>query len=299
MSWKESLPVIGRLYRQRTSLREEVRWLQAALSETRADLAQARDQLTRTTCNRLSVEQLIEDIKRLSNEPTLVLDAQAREIRDQFVEFLGHIHPADLVGSSKIRVGGPHDGGYVMIDDFSASRNAISLGIGWDASWDLDIATRGLRVLQFDDTIETPPVDNPRFLFQKKKVVAHAVPPDEISVAEILKLEDIDTDHDIIVKIDIDGDEWQVLETLSAEQMSRFRQIVVECHWIHNFGVQEDWRNQAMNVVRKLAQTHQVVHVHGNNNASFALLGGIPFPEVFELTLVRKDRHIFSKTYRT
>src|SRR5262245_2188321 len=79
MSWKESLPVIGRLYRQRSSLREEVRWLQAALSDTRADLAQARDQLTRTTCNRLTVEQPIEEIKQLSNEPTLVLDAQARE----------------------------------------------------------------------------------------------------------------------------------------------------------------------------------------------------------------------------
>src|SRR5262245_60115507 len=48
MSWKESLPVIGRLYRQRTSLREEVRRLQDALSETRADLArtgQSRDDL--------------------------------------------------------------------------------------------------------------------------------------------------------------------------------------------------------------------------------------------------------------
>ena len=56
--------------------------------------------------------------------------------------FLSLFTPVKPVGFRKVRVGGPGDGGYVMIDDLSDSPLCYSLGIGGDVSWDIDMASR-------------------------------------------------------------------------------------------------------------------------------------------------------------
>jgi hypothetical protein len=66
-----------------------------------------------------------------------------------------------------VRVGGWHDGGYVLCDDFDDIANVLSFGIGTEASFDLDLARRGFPIHQFDHTVAGPPVLHERFEFRQ------------------------------------------------------------------------------------------------------------------------------------
>jgi hypothetical protein len=132
-----------------------------------------------------------------------------------------------------------------------------------------------------------------RQIFQKKVEPVSKL-DSEITLAGILELEELRDDCNIIMKMDIEGDEWAILDATSEYSIKRLRQFVIEFHDIHKFASPE-WADRALRVLTKITHTHQVIHVHGNNHNGFAVLGGIPFPEVVEVTLVRKDHHTFTK----
>ena len=63
----------------------------------------------------------------------------------------------------KRRVGGPNDGGYVMLNDLDRIGVCYSLGIGFEVSWDLEMAEWGALVYQYDNTVDGPPSPIPIF----------------------------------------------------------------------------------------------------------------------------------------
>ena len=168
-----------------------------------------------------------------------------------------------------------------------------SLGVGPDVSWDICIAERGLRVLQFDHALSRSPQDNPRFIFHKSRVVGREEAPDDITLARILERADLAGDNELIVKIDIEGSEWDVLAHSTKETLGRMRQIAIEFHGLHEF-IKPDWRSRAIAVLKNLMATHACIHLHGNNWAPFLVIGGIPFPSVFEATFARRDNYALS-----
>ena len=48
----------------------------------------------------------------------------------------------------KVRIGTHGDEGYVLPDDLHGIAQALSIGIGHDASFDLELAQRGIPVIQ-------------------------------------------------------------------------------------------------------------------------------------------------------
>src|SRR5262249_34085789 len=284
---REYLPLYGAIYSKLSKSREDRRKLVRHLHEMerqRAELYRQLDELAR----RLQISQ----------DTMLVCNTQSEATRLRFIEFLRLIRPLDIDEKSKIRVGGPHDGGYVMIDDFEQVAAALSIGVGHEISWDTDMSRRGFCTFQFDHTIDAPPVLQPRFRFFNKTVAPGGKLKSEIALADILELEELRDDCDIVMKMDIEGDEWAVLDATSEYSIKRLRQFVIEFHDIHKFASPE-WADRALRVFTKITRTHQVVHVHGNNHSGFAVLGGIPFPAVAEVTLVRKDHHTFTKPHHS
>jgi hypothetical protein len=57
-----------------------------------------------------------------------------------------------------------------MIDDFGGVRAALSIGIGEEISWDMDMGRRGVVVFQFDHTIDAAPVLQRGFRFLEKEL---------------------------------------------------------------------------------------------------------------------------------
>jgi len=225
-------------------------------------------------------------------QPSITGTAQTepRQAGEEFRAFLRLLQPHNVRGGNKVRIGAEADGGYVMLDDFAAARHALSLGIGTQVSWDIAMAARGLRVFQYDHTVDAGPHMHELLAFHRMRVVAQARGPQEITLADIVANPALDADTDIIAKIDIEGDEWKVLATTGRQVLARIRQIAIEFHSTRSFS-EAEWRKDAFAALRNLTSTHCCIHVHGNNWGSFAVVGGVPFPDSFEATFVRRCDH--------
>jgi len=208
------------------------------------------------------------------------------------------ITPADPVGMAKVRIGNAGrdgrngDGGYVMADDFSGIAAAVSIGIGGDVSWDLDMADRGIAVHQFDHTIERPPHPHPLFVFSRVGVAAADSADGALRSLDSL-VDGLGIAGDLVLKIDCEGAEWAAFEAASARTLLRFAQIAVELHDPLHLSPRFAGSRANLDVLRRLARTHQVVHVHANSCDRIDTVAGIAVPTVIELTCLRRDRAAF------
>jgi FkbM family methyltransferase len=226
-------------------------------------------------------------------QPPIIPTPQSKGLGLEFRTFLRLLRPHDVPRKNKRRIGGDGDGGYVMLDDFAPVRAAVSLGIGPNVSWDLDMAALGVRIYQFDDSVPGSPKASELFAFQKKRIVANAPRAGEITLSEIMAADTLRHDDNIVIKMDIEGAEWEVLARLSTEEMQRIRQLTVEFHNLREFA-DAPWRGRAFEAMKNITASHACVHVHGNNFAPFAVIGGIPFPHSFEATFARRVDHEFT-----
>jgi len=228
-------------------------------------------------------------------DPYRHLDAKWR---DPLAKLLTMLVPERAEGVAKIRVGGPHDGGYVMLDDFCGIAGAYSLGIGPDVGWDLAIAQRGVPVWQYDPTVTGPPVNHSLFTFQPWRIEMNDDPATQtVSLASLID-QNRHGGADLILKIDIEGTEWDVLAGIDPDRLKVFRQIVVEFHSLNRV-VEPDWRDLATTALAHLTQHHQVVHVHGNNLSAILVAGNLRMTESLEVTLVRRDAYRLVATEET
>ena len=94
--------------------------------------------------------------------------------------------------------------------------------------------------------------------------------------------------QNIFLKLDIEGSEFDFLRFLGTKEMNKFKQIVIEFHHAH-------CSKECWDILKKINQTHYLVHIHGNNFDSILILknhNNIHLPKVFECTYIRKDLHL-------
>jgi FkbM family methyltransferase len=139
------------------------------------------------------------------------------------------LEPKKVVDYKKIRVGNEGDGGYVQIDDLEGISHALAFGVSGNDSWDLAMAKAGIPVEQFDHAIERAPSSHPLLHFHRKMISVDAT-------AETATLSDLVVEHsklgapDLILKIDIEGCEWEVFDRATDAVLSRLAQVVCEFH---------------------------------------------------------------------
>ena len=211
--------------------------------------------------------------------------------------FLRLLRPHDLVGAKRIRLGRNFDGGYVMVDRFEGVQAAYSLGINDDVSWDYDMAVRGIDVYQYDHTIEELPFEHKHFHWSKTGL-SHEPGENMATLPDLIEQNGHAAFNNMVLKCDIEGAEWLTLCFTPNEVLKKFSQIVLEVHNLDHLG-SESSAHTARQVALNLTASHYVVNVHGNNFADFGIVGGIPVPEVLEITLVRKDLGEFVPSTRT
>lgn len=100
-----------------------------------------------------------------------------------------------------------------------------------------------------------------------------------------IKINGHESHRDLILKMDVEGAEWDALMDLESETINQFRQIVFELHDMylpHTF-------EKICKVLSQLNKTHQCVHVHGNNYGPSKCIGGMVMPHALEVLYVRKE----------
>jgi Methyltransferase FkbM domain len=202
------------------------------------------------------------------------------------------LRPMDVVNGRMVRRGAPNDGGYVMLDSPVRNEIAYSLGVGNDVSWDLDMATNGCTVYQYDHSIASVPTSHPNFKWFQLNVGTET-DNDTITVVDAITRNGHKERQNIILKMDVEYWELDVLQSIDETTILLFAQIIVELHGI----VPEDTNSitKIVTVLSKINKTHQVIHLHANNYGRLGIMGRLAIPGTFEVTYVRRRDHEFTE----
>jgi len=197
---------------------------------------------------------------------------------------LTRILPSPSLQIKLKRFGRRGDGGYYLALPIQQDDFLISAGLADDISFEEDISMILAKVLALDHTIPEITSQSKNFIHLRNGLKGEISPG-------FLTLEHLIEEYpapDYLLKIDIEGDEWEVFAKTNPFTLSRFRQIVVEFH-----GFTQPKSPEAISQVRKtldkLLENHYVVAVHANNHAPFRYFGSHMVPDVIEVTYLRKD----------
>ena len=182
------------------------------------------------------------------------------------------------------RFGSDHDGGYLLCANLMGEvLSAYSYGIDGRDSWGCAVSRRfGLPVHQYDCFNTTQPsCPGGSFVFHPECIGATAETIDGRVFDSLSNQISANGDDakSLVVKIDVEGAEWDALLATPASVLSRIDQLVIEFH-----GVQEE---RYVDLVKKLNTQFYVVNLHFNN---YSCSEGIePFPAwAFEVVFVNQ-----------
>ena len=195
---------------------------------------------------------------------------------------------------NKKRLGSNVDNGYVVglldieYDCYISAgiSNDDSFTIGFLDKYNIDIN----NCFAFDGTVNELPknIEN-KIQFIKKNIG----PINNHSITNLshylLKYKNI------CLKMDIEGSEWEWINSINQEHLSNISQLVIELHGITNSSWHNNFKFNSFNTsildkinsLRKINTTHYLIHAHGNNADRITYTG---IPNVIELTFIAK-RH--------
>lgn len=184
---------------------------------------------------------------------------------------------------NKSRLGVNTDGGYVVANLNDGYDCYISAGVSNEESFTRDfLATHRVNktdCFAFDGTIEDYPWQYTSNITFIKKNISSVESEYTTNLSNILS-----NYTNIFLKMDIEGSEYEWLDSISTQELYKFKQIVIEFHKINNDDLNVPYEKK-MRVLEKLNITHYIVHAHGNNFDSCTNR----VPNVIELTYIRKD----------
>ncbi len=185
------------------------------------------------------------------------------------------------------RLGRHGDGGYVMAEVFRHGSIAYSFGINDDVSWDEDMVQRGYDVYMYDHTIEGLPYKRRGFHFCKCGISSReSVSPPMNTLEHLLQGNNHMNEHNMVLKMDVEGAEWDVLANMEENILVKFSQIVIEYHNLLAAGKKES--EIIFAALQKINATHKLIHLHGNNMGRYIKCGDRLFPDALEATYILK-----------
>ena len=180
------------------------------------------------------------------------------------------------------RFGNQFDGGYVMAHDFNENDALISLGVGNDVTLDAELSKIISKVHFYDHTVADLPQAVRNAVFHKEEI--GYVNKGSVTLEETLAR--LNPAGDTILKMDIEGSEWEVLA--NTVSLGTFKQIVIEFHGLRQL-INQDYFVRTASALRKIHLTHAPVHLHANNYVPVAIIGNSLVPDVIEVTYLNRS----------
>jgi hypothetical protein len=204
-----------------------------------------------------------------------------------WIQALEALQPRET-GLPLIRIGEIGDGGYLLPDDLDGITTLISPGAGGNASFELALELYGIHSIIIDDSDLQKPKHMPiNAEFINKKVSSY----NSDNTVTLNSLVDLaPSNSDLVLQMDIEGHEYAALNSIDRTSLDRFRIIVVEFHYTFDWIFEHNWKWNYQELFAKLLQNHVVVHLHPNNSGGDFEFAGIKFPNLIEVSLLRKDR---------
>tara|TARA_Y100000591_G_C21840895_1_gene705567 strand:- start:263 stop:970 length:708 start_codon:yes stop_codon:yes gene_type:complete len=180
---------------------------------------------------------------------------------------------------NKYRLGNKNDGGYVLMETNNYDL-LLSGGIGGDIGFEKAFTDKyDVKCFCFDGTEDSGfrlTENEPKIHYIKKNVgVRNTNTTTNFDYG-------FENYENIFIKLDIEGAEFDLINSFTNEQMKKIKQMVIEFHFPNT---KKRWE-----ALKKITKTHYLIHYHANNNNP--ILYNINYqtiPAVFECTYVRKD----------
>ena len=184
------------------------------------------------------------------------------------------------------------DGSYVILNDFENIKIAYSIGIRDIIQFDKALADRGIDVYMYDHTNTKLPYENEKFHWKKIGLGGTEQRSSYIQTLEDMMKENGHLkENNMILKIDIEGNEWKPLNELSEDILNQFKYILVEYHFR---GIEP---KVIYDVLKKINKTHQTFYVHCCPYADIAIFGNNRVCQVMEVSYIIRKGNIFSKDH--
>jgi hypothetical protein len=188
-----------------------------------------------------------------------VHEAAGRELREAI---LAELQPVALKNCTLKRFGSANDGGYLMCENLIEPLDAgYSYGVGMNDDWGCEISRRyHVPVHQYDCFDPARPTcEGGRFVFHNECVGDRSGYRDsrlfDTLQNQITKNGDIG--RRLIIKMDIEGGEWESLLVAPDELLASIPQLAMEMHGFDDPRILE--------VLRKLKRDFYLVNLHFNN----------------------------------
>lgn len=199
-------------------------------------------------------------------------------------KILAAIRPIRLTNCDIQRFGNSNDGGYLLCRNLlSQSQVAYSYGIDGRDEWGCDISRQyKLNVHQYDCfNTKQPTCEGGQFTFHAECIGGATSLLDGRAFDTLSRQIDRngDTGKNLVMKMDVEGAEWESLAATPDEQLKLIDQIVIEFHGVS--------RPEYVAVIEKLKRHFYIVNTHINNYMCHSTTWPMPGP-VFELLLVNR-----------
>ena len=189
--------------------------------------------------------------------------------------------------SERVRIGSDNDGGYVLLNDGLESIEVIySYGVGDNSEFEAMFCEKYNAIARlYDHTVDSPPLEKSFFYFKKEGVGQKKTK--DLNTIESHLNENGDTGKRLLLKMDVEGGEWDALIHTPSSVIGLFDQIVIEVHGLGT-DLSESWLDKKIKVIRKVNELFYLYHVHANNYTGVYHINWYKVPDTLELTFINK-----------
>ena len=186
---------------------------------------------------------------------------RARE-RHARAALLAELQPVVLKNCTLRRFGSVNDGGYLMCDNLSEGvQSAYSYGVGKNDEFGCDVSRRYRVLVHQYDCFDParPACQINTFMFHEECIGPRArrSGPRLFDTLQNQISRNLDTGKRLIIKIDVEGAEWDSLLATPDTVLDQIDQMPMELHGVN------EWR--FVEVVRRLKRRFYLVNLHFNN----------------------------------
>ena len=185
------------------------------------------------------------------------------------------------------RIGGEHDGGYLVPYDLDGIVACFSPGVGAVATFEEAMIARGIPCFLADGSVSAAPIAHRLVHFDP--VYIGVLDAGAVTTLDAWVGRHAPTSGDLLLQMDIEGSEWPVLINASEATLRRFRIIVLEMHDLDRL-IDKVGFTLIGSALGRLLQDFVVVHLHPNNEGGMVTKRDLALPRVVEATFLRKDR---------
>ena len=218
-----------------------------------------------------------------------------KNIMNKEYYFYRYLCPKEVIGKKKVLYGNYGDGGYVLLDDLTDIKIAYSFGISNIISFDKALADKGIDVYMYDHTINGLPFDDSKFHWKKIGLTGERERGKNLPNLKTLKELLVENGHtqekNMILKIDVENNEWDTLNEITDDILRKFKYIIMEFHF---WDIDKKY-NLYLNCMKHLMKFHQIFHIHCCNCVRLLIMGDNPICNTIEVSYIKREGNEFKK----